>query len=160
MMVHSIRLKNIKCYGDGPEGNGVSVSFQPGANCVAGRNGVGKTTLIEALGYALFLTEPLFEERFNLGTYFLRAGKTAGEIDVTFSHAGQSYRVEKSIGSGAGRRRSKVVQLSDGSTCALDDAEVGDFLCRLLGFKTQAQLAEVFAKLVGVKQGRLTWPFD
>src|SRR6185312_4048474 len=37
---------------------------------------------------------------------------------------------------------------------------VSDFLCRLLKFPDAGHLSEVFCKLVGVKQGRLTWPFD
>jgi DNA repair protein SbcC/Rad50 len=158
MILHSIRLKNIKCYGAGPGGDGVTVNFQPGANGIAGRNGHGKTTLIEALAYSLFLTEPEFEERLKVGTYFLRAGEKEGEIDVTFAHGGQAYRIERGLGQS--KRRSKVVQLEDGSTCALDDAEVEAFLCRLLGFSDTKQLSELFSRLVGVKQGRLTWPFD
>ena len=51
------------------------------------------TTLIESLGYALFLTNPVFEENFDVATYLLRSGKKAGEIDVTFDHEGQRYRL-------------------------------------------------------------------
>ena len=61
MILRSIRLKNIKSYGAGPRDNGITVEFQPGVNCVAGRNGHGKTTLIEALGLALFDAKPDFE---------------------------------------------------------------------------------------------------
>jgi len=159
MIVHSIRLKNIKSYGEGPDGTGVTVNFQPGVNRIAGKNGHGKTTLIESLGYALFLTKPEFEENFDIATYFLRAGKKAGEIDATFSHGGGAYRIERGLGS-QNKRRSKVVQLSDGSTCAEGDEEVSRFLCRLLHFPCEDNLRELFWKLVGVKQGRLTWPFD
>src|SRR5258706_13362899 len=66
MQIRSIRLKNVKSYGEGPDGNGITVSFQPGVNRVAGRNGHGKTTLIEALGYALFFSEPEHDETFKL----------------------------------------------------------------------------------------------
>ena len=52
--VESIRLQHIKSYGQGPDGNGITVTFQPGVNRIAGANGCGKTTLVEALGYALF----------------------------------------------------------------------------------------------------------
>ncbi|HEY0793893.1 MAG TPA: SMC family ATPase [Chthoniobacterales bacterium] len=159
MIIHSIRLKNIKSYAEGPEGNGVTVNFQAGVNRIAGKNGHGKTTLIESLGYALFLTRPEFEEHFDLTTYFLRAGKKAGEIDATFSHGGDAYRIERGLGS-QNKRRSKVVQLSDGSTCAEGDEDVSRFLCRLLQFPCESSLRELFWKLVGVKQGRLTWAFD
>jgi len=159
MIIQSIRLKNIKSYGAGPDGEGVTICFESGVNRVAGRNGHGKTTLIESVGYALFLTEPQFEENFQTETYFLSHGTKEGEIDVTFSCDGQSYRIERSVGKQS-KRRSKVVQLSDQSICAEGDKEVSDFLCRLLKFPDAGHLSEVFCKLVGVKQGRLAWPFD
>jgi exonuclease SbcC len=159
MIIRSLRLKNIKSYGEGPDGDGVTVHFEPGINRIAGKNGHGKSTLIESLGYALFLTEPMHEESFNVATYLLRAGAKAGEIDVVFDCGGQTYRLERGLGTQQ-RRRSKVVVVSDGSTEAEGDAEVAAYLCRLFGFVDEGRLSELFSKLIGVKQGRLTWPFD
>ncbi len=159
MIIQSIRLKNIKSYGEGPSGTGVTIGFENGVNLVAGRNGHGKTTLIESIGYALFLTEPQFEENFQIETYFLSYGAKEGEIDVTFSCEGDSYRIERAVGKQT-KRRSKVIQLSDKSICAEGDQEVSAFLCRLLKFPDPGHLSEIFCKLVGVKQGRLAWPFD
>jgi exonuclease SbcC len=157
VIIRAIRLKNIKSYGEGPGGDGVTIRFQPGVNHIAGRNGHGKSTLIEALGYALFDAEPPCLENFDLTTYFLRTGCKTGEIDITFSHGGDTYRVEKGLG--ASRRRTKVVQVDDGSICAEDEAEVAGFLDRLLGFAGPRR-ADLFLKLLGVKQGHLTRPFD
>ena len=162
MRIDSIRLKNIKSYGEGPEGNGITITFQPGVNRVAGRNGHGKTTLIEALGYALFYSEPEYDENFKLQAYFLRAGKTEAEIDVVFAHGGEKYRVARALGQS--KRRSKLIQVSDGSTCAEGDEAVAACLCRILRAEertfSQQQLSDLFANLIGVKQGRLAWPFD
>src|SRR5258706_867659 len=158
MNIQSIRLKNIRSYGEGTIGDGITVQFRPGVNRVAGRNGHGKTTIIEALGYALFFSEPSFVENFSMPTYLLRARTKDGETDVVFEHEGLAYRVERGLG--ASRRRSKVVQLSDESTCAMDDAEVSAWLCRLFGFDTTAHLSSLFSNLVGIKQGRLTRPLD
>lgn len=159
MIIQSIRLKHIKSYGAGPTGTGVTIAFEPGVNRVAGRNGHGKTTLIESIGYALFVTEPEFEENFKTETYFLSHGAKEGEIDVTFTCEGESYRIERVVGNQT-RRRAKVIQLRDQSICAEGDQEVSAFLCRLLKFPDAGHLSEVFRKLVGVKQGRLAWPFD
>lgn len=162
MQIRSIRLKNIKSYGEGPDGNGITVSFQPGVNRVAGRNGNGKTTLIEALGYALFFTEPEHDETFKLQTYFLRSGQKEAEIDVVFSLGAESWRVERALGHS--KRRSKVVQLSDDSTCAETDDGVAAWMCRTLAGESRKlsprQLSDLFSNLLGVKQGRLAWPFD
>jgi exonuclease SbcC len=159
MIIQSVRLKNIKSYGEGPQGTGVTVNFENGVNRVTGRNGHGKTTLIESIGYALFLTEPQFEENFQIDTYLLRYGAKEGEIEVTFSCEGGSYRIERVVGKQT-KRRAKVIQLSDQSLCAEGNQEVSEFLCRLLKFPEPRHLSEIFCKLVGVKQGRLTWPFD
>jgi exonuclease SbcC len=159
MIIRSIRLKNIKSYSEGAAGDGITVEFAAGVNRIAGRNGHGKSTLIESLGYALFLTSPLYEEKLEVATYLLRAGQRAGEIDVTFEHDGEAYRVERGVGIRS-QRRSKVVQLSDNSIAAEGDQEVGAFLCRLLRCLGPERMSELFAKLIGVKQGRLAWPFD
>ena len=159
MIIRSMRLKNIKSYGEGPDGHGVTIFFEPGTNRIAGKNGHGKTTLIESLGYALFLTEPIFEEKFQLDTYFVRAGKKTAEIDVAFSHQGEFFRIERGLGPN-NKRQAKVVQLENESTCAEGEKEISAFLCRLLGLPNPKHLSELFWKLIGVRQGRLTWPFD
>jgi len=113
MIIRSIRLKNIKSYGAGPDGDGVTVRFEPGINRIAGKNGHGKSTLIESLGYALFLTRPIYEEGFDVSTYLLRAGERVGEIDVIFEYEAQAYRVERGLGL-QNKRRSKVILIEDG----------------------------------------------
>lgn len=159
MIIQSIRLKNVKSYGTGPEETGITIHLQPGVNRIAGRNGHGKSTLIEAIGYALFLTKPDYEETFSTHTYLLRNGTKEGEIDVTFKYRGQRFRIERGVGQKS-KRRSKVIDLIDDSICAEGDAEVSDFLRRLLELPSAENLGEIFSKLIGVKQGRLTWPFD
>ena len=73
MIIESIRLKNIKSYGEGLDGAGITIPFQNGVNRVAGRNGHGKTTLIESPATLVF-TEPQFEETSHIETYFLAMG--------------------------------------------------------------------------------------
>lgn len=159
MIINSVRMKNIKSYGEGPDGNGITVLFQAGINRIAGLNGNGKSTLIECIGYALFGAKPVFEENFKPDTYFLRHGAKCGEMDVTFSINGGTYTVERGIGP-QNKRRAKAVQVCDGSICAEGDKELADFLCRTFGLPEHGRLSEMFSKLIGVKQGRLAWPFD
>ncbi|MBV8329662.1 MAG: AAA family ATPase, partial [Verrucomicrobia bacterium] len=159
MIVRSMRLKNIKSYGEGPDGRGVTVYFEPGTNRIAGKNGHGKSTLIESLGYALFLTDPIYEERLQLETYFLRVGAKAAEIDVTFEHRGELFRIERGLGPN-NKRLTKVIQVENGSNCAEGDKDVSGFLCRLFEIPNEERIRELFSKLIGVRQGRLTWPFD
>jgi exonuclease SbcC len=159
MIIQSIRLKNIRSYGEGIDGGGTTVMLEEGLNRIAGKNGCGKSTLIDSLGYALFLAEPDFEETFKVPTYFLRSGCSTGEIDVTFSCQNESYRIERGVGNQK-TRREKVIQLSDGSICAEGHQEVSNFLINLLKIPSEKRLSEVFSKLIGVRQGQLTRPFD
>ena len=159
MIIRSVRLKNIKSYRTGDKDEGITVEFEPGINRIAGRNGHGKSTLIEAIGYALFLAKPDYAETFKVETYLLRDGAKEGEIDVTFEHHGNIHRIERGVGKSS-KRRTKVIDLADNSICAEGDKEVEKFLCQLLGVPSAKNLDEVFSKLVGVKQGRLTRPFD
>nr|MDA3786310.1 AAA family ATPase [Deltaproteobacteria bacterium] len=48
MQILSITLKNIKSHQD------LELPFVSGINVLAGVNGVGKSTICEAIGYALF----------------------------------------------------------------------------------------------------------
>ena len=48
MQILSIHLKNIKSHRE------TELTFSPGINVLSGPNGVGKSTIFEAIGYALF----------------------------------------------------------------------------------------------------------
>ena len=158
MMIKRLWLKNVRSYGETPEGRGIEVCFEPGVNRIAGKNGSGKSTLIEAIGYALFGAQPPYEENFRLDTYFLRTGEKSGSITVEFSCAGSDYQIEKGIGQH--RLCTKIIRMEDGFTEAEGEEETSQFLCRLLRVSNRNRLAEGFNKLIGIKQGRLTFPFD
>ncbi|MEG6523161.1 SMC family ATPase [Desulfotomaculum sp. 1211_IL3151] len=159
MWVQRIRLKNIKSYGEGANGEGITIQLEPGINQIAGKNGTGKSTLIEAIGYALFDAEPVRgNARMAKNTYLLRNGSKAGEVDVWVWHEDCLYRVERDVGNGG--RRWKVVRQDDDFIEAEGEKEVKDFIANLAGVENSERLAEVYHSLLGVKQGRFTIPFD
>ncbi|GAB6179964.1 hypothetical protein JCM14036_12830 [Desulfotomaculum defluvii] len=159
MWVQGVRLKNIKSYGEGDNGQGISIQLEPGINQIAGKNGTGKSTLIEAIGYALFDAEPVRgNARIAKNTYLLRNGSKAGEVDVWVWHEDCLYRVERDVGNGG--RRWKVVRQDDDFIEAEGEKEVKDFLANLAGVESSERLPEVYHSLLGVKQGRFTIPFD
>ena len=47
-MIEKIILENYRCYSKHTE------DFQDGLNIIAGANGIGKTSIVEAIAYALF----------------------------------------------------------------------------------------------------------
>jgi len=159
MIIKQIRLKNIKSFGDGPDGNGVLIQFDRGLNRIGGKNGAGKSSIIEALGYALFDAEPIRgDNRIQVGTYLVREGARTGSIDVWLETPDGLYRVERDAGKM--ERRWKVVREDDGYTEAEGNDEVKRMLARLFGVSGPERLDEFFHSLIGVKQGRFTAYFD
>jgi DNA repair protein SbcC/Rad50 len=159
MIIRKIRLKNIKSYGAGPEENGITIEFDRGLNRIGGRNGAGKSSIIEAIGYALFDAEPIRgDNRIKVETYLVRNGSKNGEIDAWVETSDCLYRIERDAGQVI--RRWKVIREDDGFLEAEGDQEVRVFLARLWGLSGPERLSEVFHGLIGVKQGRFTLPFD
>lgn len=159
MIIKQIRLKNIKSFGEGPDGNGVIIRFDRGLNRIGGKNGTGKSSIIEALGYALFDAEPVRgDNRIQVGTYLVRDGTRTGSIDVWLETPDGIYRIERDVGKA--ERRWKVVREEDGFTEAEGNEEVKEMLARLFGVSGPERLDELFHSLIGVKQGRFTAYFD
>lgn len=159
MLIKKVRLKNIKSFGEGEDGRGVTITFERGLNRIGGKNGTGKSSIIEAIGYALFDAEPIRgDNRVQVGTYLVRDGARTGEIDVWIETGDGFYRVERD----AGRmiRRWKVIREEDGFSEAEGNEEVQCFLARLFGVAGPERLSELFHSLIGVKQGRFTAYFD
>src|SRR5512135_3841430 len=94
MQILSIQLKNIKSHRD------TELSFSAGINVLSGVNGVGKSTIFEAIGYALFGVDA----RDFVGNIdrFITIGARKGEVAVTFAtDAGETYRASRSVGAGS-----------------------------------------------------------
>ena len=94
MQILSITLKNIKSHRDR------ELYFVKGINVLSGVNGVGKSTIFEAIGYALFGVDA----RDFVGNIdrFITIGEKKGAIAVTFAtDDGEKYRVSRSVGAGS-----------------------------------------------------------
>nr|MDQ3328290.1 AAA family ATPase [Chloroflexota bacterium] len=72
MRILRVQLTNVKSYKE------VEVRFAHGTNCICGENGAGKTTIVEAIGWALFNSLPYSQEKFR------RDGTTAAQVSVLF----------------------------------------------------------------------------
>lgn len=158
MLVRSIRLLNIKSFGEGADGTGVHVYLDRGINHIAGRNGAGKSTLIEALGYVLFDCPPAMGVRMDIETALVRQGYKQGEIEAEVETAEGVYRVKRGVG-----KRSKVrwtVADEGGFVTHETEDEVRRFLAAAAGLPAADGLSDLFRKLLGVRQGRLIDPFE
>ena len=94
MQILSIHLKNIKPHRD------TELQFVSGINVLSGNNGVGKSTIFEAIGYALFgVNASDFVGNIDR---FITIGAKKGEVTVTFmTDSKEKYKVSRSVGAGS-----------------------------------------------------------
>ncbi len=91
MQILSIHLKNIKSHRD------TELNFSPGINVLSGPNGVGKSTIFEAIGYAMFGVDA--QSFVGNVERFITIGAKRGEIAVVFQLADEErYRVSRTVG--------------------------------------------------------------
>src|SRR5512140_2044193 len=94
MQILSIHLKNIKSHRD------TRLSFSSGINVLSGPNGVGKSTIFEAIGYALFGVDA--RDFVTNVDRFLTIGAKKGEINVVFrADDNETYRASRTVGAAA-----------------------------------------------------------
>ncbi len=68
--ITALKLKNVKSYKD------AEIKFTQGINGIVGDNGHGKTTILEAIGFALYDFLPI-----NIKD-FVRKGEKSGEVTL------------------------------------------------------------------------------
>ncbi|MBI3723003.1 SMC family ATPase [bacterium] len=139
MIVVSVRLRNVRCYADSGD-----LTFAAGVNVISGRNGSGKSTILEAIGYAVFGALP------RGGVKEFKRKNTAGQalIDVEIrGRDGLPYTIRRALNGSA------VWRSQDGGT--VDEALRND----ILGIPPGKDRAAFFQDVVGVKQNEFLDPF-
>ncbi|MBP7963546.1 MAG: SMC family ATPase [Caldilineaceae bacterium] len=146
MLILSLKLDNIKSY------DSATIDFTEGTNAIVGRNGAGKSTILEAIGFALFGHLPYNQND------FVNEGAKSGTVTVTFvsSVDDRAYDVTRRCGA------SSTYYVYDpelaGRVCE-GKADVTDFLKKHMGVDAGADLPKLFSDAVGVPQGTLTAAF-
>ena len=152
MQILSIALKNIKSHRD------KELHFVNGINVLSGDNGVGKSTIFEAVGYALFGVDA----RDFVGNIerFITIGAKKGEIAVTFAtDDGETYRVSRSVGAGSkwllAREIGGIFEVEDHAGVSETEARIKE----LLGLDSGRPLADQYRLVIGPFQNEFLGPF-
>ena len=87
MIFDRLGLRNFKPYGD------VSLDLSPGVTVIHGLNGSGKSSLLEACFFALYGSRALEATLADVIT----EGESESEIELQFTHDGESYRISRSL---------------------------------------------------------------
>jgi exonuclease SbcC len=152
LQIESIHLKNIKSHRD------TTLSFSAGINVLSGPNGVGKSTVFEAVGYALFGVDA--RDFVSNVERFLSIGAKRGEVSVTFRvDDGDAWRVTRTVGGGVkwllARETGGVFEVEEHANIR----ETETRLAELLGLANGRPLAEQFKLVIGPFQNDFLGPF-
>ncbi len=146
MQILQVELENVKSY------ERAVVEFAPGVNAIVGHNGAGKSTILEAIGFALFDSIPY------KANDFLREGARTGTVAVTFvgSLDERPYRIERRLG-GSHLYVAYDVELQ--AKLCEGKSDVLSFVRKQIGADQTIDLSRLFADAIGVPQGTLTAAF-
>ena len=144
MHVTRVELENIKSY------EHAVFNFARGTTAITGENGAGKTTILEAIAWALFDTLEYNKED------FLRRGAKRGSVRVTFESDldERLYTVYRDTAQGY-----YVFDNGLNIRIAEKKADVGATLRLHLGIEPGTDLKALFRSAIGVPQGSFTAEF-
>jgi len=152
MQILSISLKNIKSHRD------KELHFFNGINVLSGDNGVGKSTIFEAIGYALFGVDA----RDFVGNIerFITIGAKKGEIAVAFvTDDGETYRASRSVGAGSKWLLAREIGGSFDVEEHAGAPETESRIKELLGLDSGRPLADQYKLVIGPFQNEFLGPF-
>lgn len=140
MRFEYLRLENFKCYAT------AELELAGGVTVIHGLNGSGKSSLLEACFFALYGARALDRTLEEI----VRAGTDEATVELSFSHAGEAYRIERHVSlreSGATTDRS-ILETPDGTVDGARDIRAT--VVNLLRMD-----AEAFTNCAYVRQGEV-----
>ena len=144
MYISRLELENIKSY------SRAVFDFARGITAIRGENGTGKTTIIEAVAWAMFDMLDYTKEQ------FVRRGEKKGWVRVTFVSGidDREYEIFRDSGAAYFARDPRL-----DSVVANKKEEVQRFVWQHLGLDPGTDLETLFRQAIGVPQGTFTAVF-
>ncbi|MBN1966029.1 MAG: SMC family ATPase, partial [Anaerolineae bacterium] len=148
MWITKLQLSDIKSYGP----DSLPIHFARGVNLIQGRNGAGKSTILEAIGLALFNSNP-----YSL-SQLVREGAKRGTVTVGFVSAveDREYEIVRGVGGG----QTYVYDPETERRVCEGVKDTAQFIREHLGVDDEIDLATLFRDAVGVPQGTITAIFQ
>lgn len=147
MWINRVELHNIKSYG-----NRTAVELAQGVNAICGQNGAGKTTVLEAIGLALFS-----QSSYRNQDQLINVRAKRGEIVITLidSRDDRAYQVVRPLKGGS----PYVYDPETKRQVATGVNDVQQWLRDCMGVESTTELQALFENAIGVPQGMLTTSF-
>ena len=144
MKINNIKLQNYRSHSN------FETDFTSGINLLLGNNGVGKSSILEAIGITLFGAKP----RTTLSDT-IRFGDKSAFIEINFTgNDGNIYRVEKKIGQAA------FVKLYFGNENSprLSGEDANKFIKELVGLNDNPDV--IYKNIITAEQNKFTEIFQ
>lgn len=144
-LIH-LKLENIRSY------RAADIQFREGVNAIVGRNGAGKSTILQAIGYALF------DSLEGRKPDFVREGSSSGSIAVGLAEDGEgsSYEVVRELRK-SGSADWFVFDLAREVEVCRGSQDVRFFVQDLC--HTRIDLELLYTGIIGIQQGEFARPF-
>lgn len=118
-MLTKLIMKNFRKHTD------TTINFTPGINAIRAQNEAGKSTLIEAICYALFGSRALKETLDDVVTYDTPVSKL--KVELEFEHAGVPHRITR------GKSGAEIYVNGNDTPLVIGQTETVKYVERLLG---------------------------
>jgi exonuclease SbcC len=144
MLIKSVELKNVKSY------HHETIEFLEGINGICGKNGHGKSTILESIGYVLFDHSP-----YKKIEDFRRHGEKSGYIAVTVEGKDEiEYTIYRKLGGSDYYIKTPVSEIKG-------KKDVTDWIASNLlnNVRSKEDMSSIFENAVGVPQGTFTTAF-
>ena len=153
MRITEVALTDIKSYE-----NRTVIPIEGGVTAILGENGAGKSTIQEAIGFALFDSLP-----FN-NKDFVREGATSGTVEVTFEQETQDGTQQFRVTRSAGRSDYGVHRYAPDEDAWIDQdidskSELVRWLCARFDVEDGDELQSLWESCIGVPQTRFLSDF-
>ena len=141
-----LKLENIRSY------RAADIQFRDGVNAIVGRNGAGKSTILQAVGYALF------DSLEGRKPDFVREGSSSGSIAVGLAEDGEgaSYEVVRELRKSGSADWYVFDPARDIEVCR-GSQDVRFFVQDLC--HTRIDLELLYTGIIGIQQGEFARPF-
>lgn len=139
MRLASLRMENYRRYRD------ATIEFADGIMGIVGKNGAGKTTIIEAIGWCLYGAAAARSTQGEVATTGLPRG-TPCTVTLELEAGGDAIRVVRTLKAGQQSGTADLYVQGQSGAVVTGSDEVTDYVGRKLGMDRAAFFSSVFAR--------------
>jgi exonuclease SbcC len=139
MVLKRIKLNNYRRF------RSLELEFPENLIGIVGKNGAGKSSLIEAVGWALYGTRIARTDKQDMRTQSM-ADNSVCSVELDFSYGGQDYRIVRKIKGRNAIVEASLVRAGATEPEAVQERGVTEYVNHLLKLDYQSFLVSVFAR--------------